>query len=522
MTGSQITNFVYLLKTDTNSRHSRRLPGRQLLGLPGAQLRHGQRRQDAVTIGPTNYPPAIVTQPASLTVTQGLSATFSVVAGGDVPLGYQWVFNQTNIAGATASSYTNSSAQLANAGPYSVVVSNDAGTATSALAFLSVLGPLTNTTGCVTPPSGLVTWWPGDGNTKDIAGTNNATPQPGFSYVAGEVSLAFHFDGVSGYLPTGAASLAVPWTACFWVNRQNAPGVGAALVSDGSYELKLEQYDLTRQVGVSVFGVGDYTFNYIAPAGTWVHLAFVGTSSGTSLYTNGVLQGTMSTSIPLPRAYIGVGYVTSGGRYVDFLLAGLDEIMMFNRALSSTEISSIYAAGSAGLCKGGASYHVVTPPGLPQITSQPCSLAAVPGGAATFAVSASGAMPLYYQWYKGFANGVALKGATTATLNVANVQPADFANYTVLVSNSYGSVASAPASLSLAVSPAIRSPGLNGGAFSLSFPTEVGPAYRVEYKDSLEDPSWQLLTILSGTGSPLTITDNAPTNAARFYRIRLQ
>ena len=133
-------------------------------------------------------------------------------------------------------------------------------------------------------------------------------PQPGFSYAAGKVGQAFHFDGDTGYFSNSAPSLSVPWTACFWVNRQDAAGLAsAALVSDGLYELKLEQYNGTHEVGVSVFygaGNGDFTFNYIAPVGTWVHLTFVGTSSGTSLYTNGVFQGSITNSIPLPRVLL--------------------------------------------------------------------------------------------------------------------------------------------------------------------------------------------------------------------------
>jgi hypothetical protein len=75
--------------------------------------------------------PAITNPPQSLTVTQGLDATFSVGASGSAPLGYQWIFNSGNIPGATASSYTRTNVQPADAGPYSVVVSNPAGSATS-------------------------------------------------------------------------------------------------------------------------------------------------------------------------------------------------------------------------------------------------------------------------------------------------------------------------------------------------------------------------------------------------------
>jgi hypothetical protein len=52
--------------------------------------------------------------------------------------------------------------------------------------------------------------------------------------------------------------------------------------------------------------------------------------------------------MPLPRAYFGLGYVNSNGNMVDYLLASLDEIMLFNRALSAGEVSSLYSAGVTG------------------------------------------------------------------------------------------------------------------------------------------------------------------------------
>jgi hypothetical protein len=152
-------------------------------------------------------------------------------------------------------------------------------------------------------------------------------------------------------LTTGAASIPPPWTACFWVNRQNAPGSAAALTGDGSYELKLEQYNGTRQVGFTQFGVADYSFGYTIPQNTWTHLAFVANGTQTQLYANGVLVGTISASIPLPYAYIGAGYVNSNGRIVDYMLGSLDEMLLFNRVLSGLEINVIFSAGSAGLVR---------------------------------------------------------------------------------------------------------------------------------------------------------------------------
>ena len=90
-------------------------------------------------------PPSITAQPQNQTVNQGANATFTVTATGAVPLFYQWRFNATNLTGATGSSYTRSNAQPADAGPYSVVVSNSLGTATSSNATLTVIVPPTIT-----------------------------------------------------------------------------------------------------------------------------------------------------------------------------------------------------------------------------------------------------------------------------------------------------------------------------------------------------------------------------------------
>lgn len=298
--------------------------------------------------------PSITAQPANISIAAGSNATFSVVAGGPGPFHYQWLFNSGTIAGATTSSFTRTSAQVGNAGGYSVIVTNSYGSTISSNAFLSVLANPTNAPGANPAPSGMVDWWAGEGNCRDIFGTYHGTPIKGFSFVAGKTGLGFHFDGSSSVVNVGAPSIPVPWTASMWVNRQDAPGVSAALLSDGTYTFKLEQYNGTRKVGVTKSGVGDYAFNYTAPVGTWVNLVFVGTSSSTMLYANGVLQDSITNSVSLPRAYIGAGYISSPSMFVDFMLGSLDEIMLFNRNLSPAEIASIYSAGSAGFLRAPA------------------------------------------------------------------------------------------------------------------------------------------------------------------------
>jgi hypothetical protein len=86
--------------------------------------------------------PAIVVQPGPQIAEVGGTVSFSVVATGTAPLAYQWYFNGTAIAGATAASITGSIGGASSAGSYTVVASNSAGSVTSSPAVLSVVSSL--------------------------------------------------------------------------------------------------------------------------------------------------------------------------------------------------------------------------------------------------------------------------------------------------------------------------------------------------------------------------------------------
>ena len=57
---------------------------------------------------------------------------------------------------------------------------------------------------CVVPPSGLISWWPGDGNAMDIQGSNHGTLQNGATFAPGLTGQAFSFDGVDDYFDYGS------------------------------------------------------------------------------------------------------------------------------------------------------------------------------------------------------------------------------------------------------------------------------------------------------------------------------
>ena len=104
---------------------------------------NAKRTGRAPSVETPTVAPVITAQPSSQTIIAGNSATFSVTATGTWPLTYQWkhngqVINGQVIAGATSASYTISNVTASDAGSYTVVVSNEAGSVASEAAVLTV------------------------------------------------------------------------------------------------------------------------------------------------------------------------------------------------------------------------------------------------------------------------------------------------------------------------------------------------------------------------------------------------
>jgi hypothetical protein len=162
---------------------------------------------------------------------------------------------------------------------------------------------------------------------------------------------------------------------------------------------------------------------------------------------------------------------------------------------------------------------VVSAP-LPFITTQPTNQAGVTNGSAVFSVIAStfsGATN--YQWRF---SGTNLPAKTNASLTLLNLSGTNFGPYLVVVSDGINSVTSSPAALlTVAVSPTITN-SVGGGTLSMTFKSEVGPSYVVEYKTNLTSLAWTPLKTNAGTGGPITVTDSLSAAPTRFYRVRLQ
>lgn len=102
---------------------------------------------------PTVIAPTITQPPTNRSVATGASVTFAVVAAGTAPFTYQWRKNGVTLVGASAATYSIGSAVVADAGSYSVVVTNSAGAITSAAAILEVAAPASAPPVIATPPA---------------------------------------------------------------------------------------------------------------------------------------------------------------------------------------------------------------------------------------------------------------------------------------------------------------------------------------------------------------------------------
>jgi hypothetical protein len=208
---------------------------------------------------------------------------------------------------------------------------------------------------CVTPPSNMVGWWPGDSSTLDLIGGNNGTLQNGAGYTPGHVSGAFTFNGSGQFVSVGdPPALQITGeqvTLDGWINpaaNGDATYFGKAESSNNDFCLFFLGGNI--QAYVKINGT-EHTVNtgYVPTLNTWTHIALTYDGSTITLYANGTVIGSDTASGNLTNS--GSPFVI-GGRFGDLHFNGsIDEVEVFDRALGSAEIQGIYNAGGAGKCK---------------------------------------------------------------------------------------------------------------------------------------------------------------------------
>jgi uncharacterized repeat protein (TIGR01451 family) len=180
-------------------------------------------------------------------------------------------------------------------------------------------------------------------DTSVITGAHHGTCSSTFcpTSAAGKFNGGQYFNG-NNYIALNAPDIPPPWTAEFWVKRQDSPNVSAVLLDGGNTSLRLEQYNGQPNVGITAYGIGDYIFNYTAPIDQWIHLAYVATNNGNvDLYVNGVYVQSLGVgNLLLPLGTLGG---RNGG--AEGMVGTLDEVAVYSRALTQAELLGHFQRG---------------------------------------------------------------------------------------------------------------------------------------------------------------------------------
>ena len=219
----------------------------------------------------------------------------------------------------------------------------------------------------VAAPSGLVSWWTGQSTAADTTGLNNATLYNGATYAAGEVGQAFSFDGVNGrasVADSASLKLTTSLTIEGWIKVNAFPTSGLGEIffrgddTRSPYSLSADPNGLLNFAIFPLTTNGSSLVVHLVP-GVLTHVAATldGATGLMSLYVNGVLAAQTTTDVRpygdlQPASHPGVGIGNTGGypgTATNSPFNGvIDELSVYNRALTPGEVLGICKAGTSG------------------------------------------------------------------------------------------------------------------------------------------------------------------------------
>ncbi len=216
---------------------------------------------------------------------------------------------------------------------------------------------------CARRAAGVVGWWPGDGDALDIVGGNHGTPTgPGATFTGiGFVDEAFYFSfGQPGgiALPDAAElEFSSQMTVEAWIRPDeistSRPIVSKMSAFDGAYALQIEPaafLEGTVTNGTSFDGLASPNGSIVQA--NWAHAAMTFDSGAWKLYLDGELTASRLSTVTsiwdLGSIQPHIGRTPSGSlEFVGYI----DEVAMYDRALTAAEVRAIADAGTLGMCR---------------------------------------------------------------------------------------------------------------------------------------------------------------------------
>ena len=229
----------------------------------------------------------------------------------------------------------------------------------------------------IAPPSGIVSWWPGDGNASDIMDGNHGALSGDAGFAPGKVGQAFSLDGVDDVVEIADSSGLVPGPGGLTIEAWVNPNTGGKIVSDHFGCANWESTELSTSgfiINSSNLSSTRQLLTFATlPLGLWSHIAAVWDGSQMLVYVNGEVVATASAPNPPwdPSAPFVMGgrktthdcHGVGTGLFSSEIAGLVDELGYYDRALTEAEIRAIFDAGSAGKRKpASAPIHEVVVP----------------------------------------------------------------------------------------------------------------------------------------------------------------
>jgi hypothetical protein len=444
--------------------------------------------------------PVIISAPTSQTIMEGAPVSFTVMAAGTGPFTYQWQFNGQTISNATNSTFLISSAQTNRSGAYSVVVGNYEGSVGTIPAPLSVL-----TLADAVDNSNLI--WTSGGNSPWVNQTNTIHSGPSAAK-SGAIT-----DAQQSWLQTTVVG---PARVSFWWK----------VSSENSYDILSFQIGGVEQANIS--GKIEWKqVSFLVPSGPqtlrWLYAKDVSDSVGQDagwvdeisvVYAPSIAVQPSSQTL-VAGSPLSLGATISGTSPFAFQWQrdGQDITTATNQVLSVPNIQAAEAGAytlrvsnsAATVTSVVATITVLIPP---KIIQEPASYSISPGQNLELTVNATGQGLLGYQWKL---NGTNIPGALGPSLVLSNLTSADAGNYTVVVSSQTGSTTSSPAKVTLTSLVMVPTVMIEGS---------VGNQYQIQFKNSVSDTNWTVLTNIALPSNPFLHVDfTAQGRPNRFYRV---
>ncbi len=208
--------------------------------------------------------------------------------------------------------------------------------------------------------NGLVAYYPFNGNANDASGNGNNGTVNNVNFVSDRFGLpnrAGSFAGNSGsnvQINSANLNLSPDFTVSVWINYAAGAGTeGPRIISTAGYEITTDSTFVTqRHINFNnTFSPGSGFANVSSsngvPAGVWTHVVGVRVAGKLNLYINGSPAG--SVSVALPPDY-SRGFVPkiggNSGAGTDNYAGLIDDIRIYNRALSASEVQQLYVIES--------------------------------------------------------------------------------------------------------------------------------------------------------------------------------